>query len=71
MTHIPRAERLDDMEIRLVTVYLKSGAVVTFPGQYVEYRGEPRFAALAPLQIPFTDMSAVALVLTEPWTGEN
>lgn len=50
-----------------VTVYLKSGATVSFPGQYMVRGNQQGFAVVAPLEVPFVDFDAVALIVQEPW----
>lgn len=54
-----------------VTVYLKSGAVITFPGRYVTRNGSTGFATVPPLEIPFFAPDALAFVIQEPWTEES
>lgn len=61
----------DDRPVMKVTVYLKSGSVVSFPGRYINDRNGRGFLTAAPMEIGFVDFDAVALVIQEPWTGES
>ncbi len=61
----------DDRPVMKVTVYLKSGAVVSFPGRYVDDGNRRGFLTTVPMEIRFVDFDAVALVIQEPWTEER
>lgn len=50
-----------------VTVYLKSGSVVTFPGRYTEKDGYPAFMTQVPVELPYFDLAAVEMVIQEPY----
>lgn len=61
----------DDRPVMKVTVYLKSGAVVTFPGRVVHNSNGYGIATVAPMEIGFVDFDAVALIIQEPWMEET
>lgn len=54
-----------------VTIYLKSGNVVTLPGRMIEEHGRMGIGTPDPLTVKYLDWESVELITQEPWTEER
>ena len=66
------AERItSDRPPMKVTVYLKSGNVVTFPGRVFKEHGRTGIATLADQSMEYLDWDSVEMITQQPWTEER